>query len=48
MWFVFAFFLVSLIIGIHYYFPALVLLSLFAGMLISAGLALLPAESLRQ
>ncbi len=47
MWFVFAFFVVSLLIGIHFYLPALVLLALFAGMLISAGLALLPADSLK-
>lgn len=46
MWLVFAFFVVALVLGIHYYVPVLLILALFACMLISAGLALLPAESL--
>ncbi len=46
MWLVFAFFVVALVLGIHFYIPALLLLALFACMLISAGLALLPAKSL--
>lgn len=47
MWFVFAVLLVLWVLGIHFYVPFVFTLALFAGMLIAAGIALLPGEELR-
>jgi hypothetical protein len=44
MWIVFSFFLLLWILSIHLYFPVLAILGLFAFMLLTAGLALLPAR----
>ncbi|MGI9102995.1 MAG: hypothetical protein ACR2IF_11190 [Terriglobales bacterium] len=46
MWFVFTFFLVLWIISIQYFFPVIFILALFAAMMITAGLALIPGEAL--
>ncbi len=46
MWFVFTFFLLLWIVSIEFYFPVLFILGLFAAMLITAGLALVPGEAL--
>jgi hypothetical protein len=47
MWFIFAVLLVLWVLGIHFYVPFVFTLLLFAGMLIAAGIALLPSEELR-
>ncbi|MGZ4833858.1 MAG: hypothetical protein ACXVZQ_13090 [Terriglobales bacterium] len=44
MWIVFSFLLLLWVLSIHLYFPVLAILGLFAGMLLTAGLALLPAR----
>lgn len=46
MWIIFAVLLVLWILGIHFYVPFLLTLALFAAILITAGVALLPAEEL--
>lgn len=43
MWIIFAILLVLWILGIHYYVPFLLTLALLAGMLITAGMALMPS-----
>lgn len=43
MWIVSAIFLALWVLSIHFYFPVLVIMGLFAGMLITAGWAMLPA-----
>ena len=43
MWIVFSLCLVLWILSIHFYFPALFILALFAAVLATAGFALLPA-----
>jgi hypothetical protein len=47
MWFIFAVLLVLWVLGIHFYVPFIFTLALFAAMLITAGIALLPSEELR-
>jgi len=44
MWVLSAIFLLLWVLSIHFYFPALLILALFAGMLVTAGLALIPAK----
>ncbi len=44
MWIVFSLCLVLWILSIHFYFPVLFILALFAAVLASAGLTLLPAR----
>lgn len=44
MWILSAVFLALWVLSINFYFPVLVILALFAGMLITAGLAMIPAE----
>lgn len=44
MWILSAIFLALWVLSVHFYFPVLVILALFIGMLITAGLAMLPAE----
>jgi hypothetical protein len=44
MWILSAIFLALWVLSVHFYFPVLVILALFAGMLITAGMAMLPAE----
>lgn len=46
MWIIFAILLVLWILGIHFYVPFLLTLALFAAMLITAGVALMPAKEL--
>jgi hypothetical protein len=46
MWIVFSFFLVLWMLSIHFYFPVLFILALFACMLVTAGLALIPVSNL--
>ena len=48
MWIIFAVLVILWILGIHFYVPFLLTLALFAAMLIAAGMAMLPAEDLRQ
>ena len=48
MWIIFAVLVILWILGIHFYVPFLLTLALFAAMLIAAGIAMLPAEDLRQ
>lgn len=45
MWIVFSIFLVLWIVSIHFYFPVLFILALFAAMLATAAIALLPART---
>ncbi len=47
MWLVFAVLLVLWVLGIHFYVPMAFTLVLFAGMLVAAGIALMPSEELR-
>ncbi len=42
MWILSAIFLALWVLSVHFYFPVLVILALFAGMLITAGWAMLP------
>ncbi len=44
MWLLSALFLALWIVSVYFYFPVLVILAMFAGMLITAGWAMLPAE----
>ncbi len=44
MWLLSALFLALWVVSVYFYFPVLVILAIFAGMLISAGLAMLPQE----
>jgi hypothetical protein len=46
MWIIFAVLLVLWMLGIHFYVPFLLTLALFAAMLITAGVALMPAKEL--
>ena len=47
MWLIFAVLLVLWVLGIHFYAPFLLTLALFAALLITAGVALMPSEELR-
>jgi hypothetical protein len=47
MWIIFAVLLILWLLGIHFYVPFLLTLALFAGMLITAGVALMPSDSLK-
>lgn len=47
MWLIFAVLLVLWVAGIHYYVPFVFTLVLFAAMLVTAGIALMPEEELR-
>jgi hypothetical protein len=44
MWIVFSIFLVLWVLSIQFYFPVLFILGLFACVLTTAGLALIPAR----
>ncbi len=46
MWIVFTVFLVLWLLSIQLYFPVLFILALFACMLVTAGVALMPASGL--
>jgi len=48
MWVLSAIFLALWVLSIHFYFPVLLILALFAGLLITAGLAMIPAEKRTQ
>jgi hypothetical protein len=47
MWFVFAVLLVLWVLGIHFYVPFIFTLILFAAMLVAAGIAMMPSDSLK-
>ncbi len=47
MWVVFAILLVLWLLSIQFYLPVLMILALFAAMLVSAAVALLPARELK-
>jgi hypothetical protein len=47
MWLIFAVLLVLWVLGIHFYVPFIVTLALFAAMLLTAGVALMPPDELR-
>ncbi len=46
MWILFSLFLLLWVLSIEFYFPVLFILGLFACMLITAGLAMMPASEL--
>ncbi len=46
MWIIFSMLLVLWVLSVEFYLPVLFILALFAGMLITAGLAMMPAGEL--
>ena len=47
MWLIFTLLLVLWLLGIHFYVPFILTLLIFAGMLVTAGIAMMPGDELR-
>lgn len=47
MWLIFAVLLVLWVLGIHFYAPLAFTLVLFAAMLVTAGIAMIPSDRLK-